>query len=338
MPDEAFGPYRLARTEDLDRAQAAMESVFLPLRLRLREPTAPLDMALNARLVGDVTASYVRFGRDLELVTAEAENYHVNIPITGGTDSRSGRLERVQATPQRAAVFMPGLPADIGWRGDCAQFCLMFPRRRLHHELEALLDRPLSRPIEFAPAMDLTTRRGRAWVDTLWLIERESQRPDNLLDYPLAARNLESVLIDGLLLAQPHNYTDEFTGPRRPAPPLAVRQAIELIQANPELPWRTTSLARRVTVSTRSLQEGFARSVGVSPMRYLREVRLDRVHAELRSADPGSVSVSQVAARAGFLHLGRFAAAYWEKFGQRPSETLRTLPRSVHILDRPRPA
>jgi AraC-like DNA-binding protein len=275
-----------------------------------------------------VTAGYVRFGRDVEVVTAEADNYHVNLPITGGTDSRSGRLERVQATPQRAAMFMPGLPADIGWRADCAQFCLMFPRRQLHQELEAMLDRPLARPIEFAPAMDLTTDRGRAWVDTLWLIERESRRPNNLLGYPLAARNLESVLVDGLLLAQPHNYSDELTGPRRPAPPLAVRQVVELIQAHPELPWRTTSLAGRVSVSTRCLQEGFARSVGVSPMRYLREVRLNRVHAELRSADPGSASVSRVAARWGFLYLGRFAAAYREKFGQRPSETLRSPPHS----------
>ncbi|HEV7828620.1 MAG TPA: hypothetical protein VGP04_07170 [Pseudonocardiaceae bacterium] len=106
-------------------------------------------------------------GRNVELVTAEADHYHVNIPITGGTDSRSGRLERVQVTPQRAAVFMPGLPADIGWRGDCAQFCLMFPHRRLHHELEAMLDRPLARPIEFAPAMDLTTDRGRVMLGTI---------------------------------------------------------------------------------------------------------------------------------------------------------------------------
>ena len=96
MPDEAFAQCRMARTVDLDRAQAAMESVFLPLRLRLREPPAPLDMALNARLVDDMTTAYARFGRDVELVTAEADDYHVNIPITGRTDSRSGRLERVQ--------------------------------------------------------------------------------------------------------------------------------------------------------------------------------------------------------------------------------------------------
>jgi hypothetical protein len=43
----------------------------------------------------------------------------------------------------------------------------MFPHRRLHHELEAMLDRSLAPPIEFAPAMDLTTDRGRVWVDTL---------------------------------------------------------------------------------------------------------------------------------------------------------------------------
>ena len=324
MSQEPFGSYQVARTADLDTAQAAMERLFLPLRLRLREPAAPLDMALNARPVGDMTASYVRFGRDVELVTAEADNYHVNIPITGATDSRSGRLERVQATPQRAAVFMPGLPADIGWRHDCAQFCLMFPRRRLHHELEAMLDRPVTRPIDFTPAMDLTTDRGQVWLDRLRLIERESRHPDNLLDYPLAAHNLESVLLNGLLLAQPHNYTDQLTGPRQPVPPLAVRQTIELIHAHPEHPWRTTTLARQVAASTRSLQEGFARTVGIPPMRYLREVRLDRVHAELLSADPGSVSVSQVAVRWGFLQLGRFAAAYRHKFGQRPSETLRS--------------
>jgi hypothetical protein len=64
--------------------------------------------------------------------------------------------------------------------------------------------------------MDLTTDRGRAWLDTLKLIERESRRPDTLLDCPLTARNLESVLIDGLLLARPHNYTDQLTAPAGP--------------------------------------------------------------------------------------------------------------------------
>lgn len=56
----------------------------------------------------------------------------------------------------------------------------------------------------------------------------------------------------------------------------------------------------------------------------VRDVRLHRVHDELREADPHVTTVSQVAGRWGFLYLGRFAAAYREKFGERPSDTLRS--------------
>lgn len=59
-------------------------------------------------------------------------------------------------------------------------------------------------------------------------------------------------------------------------------------------------------------------------MAYLREIRLDRVHAELSTADPSTgVTVTDIAYRWGFLHLARFAQAYKQKFGELPSATLR---------------
>jgi transcriptional regulator GlxA family with amidase domain len=82
--------------------------------------------------------------------------------------------------------------------------------------------------------------------------------------------------------------------------------------------------SRHVAVSARSLQDGFAHSVGVPPARYLQQVRLDRGHDELRSADPYTVTMSQIAGRWGFVYLSRFATAYRNKFGERPSRTLRT--------------
>jgi AraC-like DNA-binding protein len=326
MAAEPFARFRVARTSDFDEAQDAMQSTFLPLRMRLLERfDAPaMDLRLNATQVGALTASYVRVGRDVHVATAEAENYHVNLPISGMTYSRSGRLEGVRTTPRRAAVFMPGLPADIRWRGGCAQFCLMFPHRMLQQELEGMLDRPLPEPIVFESAMDVTTGAGRAWVDALRLIERQASYRHGLLDHPLAAGHLERLLVEGLLLAQPHNYTDALADPRPPAAPPSVREAIELMRSGPEQPWTTAALARRVAVSARSLQDGFARSVGVPPTRYLRELRLDRAHEDLRSADPHTATVSHIAGRWGFMYLSRFAAAYREKFGESPSQTLRS--------------
>ena len=60
-------------------------------------------------------------------------------------------------------------------------------------------------------------------------------------------------------------------------------------------------------------------------MTYLQQVRLGRAHEALRAADPTRVTVSSIAHRWGFAHLGRFASAYRVKFGQSPSETLRRL-------------
>jgi transcriptional regulator GlxA family with amidase domain len=54
-------------------------------------------------------------------------------------------------------------------------------------------------------------------------------------------------------------------------------------------------------------------------MRYLRDARFERVReALLRAQDQ---SVTQVAMRWGFYHLGRFAVDYRKRFGEMPSET-----------------
>ncbi|MDQ1718465.1 MAG: hypothetical protein QOE89_2418 [Pseudonocardiales bacterium] len=38
------------------------------------------------------------------------------------------------------------------------------------------------------------------------------------------------------------------------------------------------------------LQQGFRKAVGVSPMTYLRELRLERAHDQLVAAEPGSAT------------------------------------------------
>lgn len=76
-------------------------------------------------------------------------------------------------------------------------------------------------------------------------------------------------------------------------------------------------------MSVRSLQESFRRSLDTTPMASLRGIRLEKVHRELSAAEPGTTTVTDVATRWCFLHLGRFAAAYARAYGEHPSETLR---------------
>jgi AraC-like DNA-binding protein len=200
---------------------------------------------------------------------------------------------------------------------------MMIDRSRLELELEQQLGRPLGKPLRFTTAMDLSTPAAQSWLAVLELLEREAGRPGGIAHYPLSSGHLQSLVIAGLLLTQPHNYSELLVAAARPAPPRAVRRAVELIEDEPGRQWSSASLAHEVAVSVRALQEGFQRSFELPPMAYLREVRLNRVHAELTSAAPDSVTITGVAARWGFLHPGRFATAYRRKFGCLPSDTLR---------------
>jgi transcriptional regulator GlxA family with amidase domain len=199
----------------------------------------------------------------------------------------------------------------------------MLARSTVDRELEKLLGHPLKGPLEFAVSMDLTTDGAMAWLSALDLLEQEAGRASGVLQFPLAAAHLEGLLIHGLLVTQPHNYSEELLGRVAAPRPRAVRGAIALLEERPEHPWTVAELAAAVAVSARTLQDGFARAFAKSPMAYLRDVRLYRIHAELLAAEPGLHAIGAVAARWGFLHAGRFSLAYKRRFGRSPSETAR---------------
>ncbi|MEV5719076.1 AraC family transcriptional regulator [Amycolatopsis mediterranei] len=318
---ELLPGHPVARARDADEAHEAVTRTYLPHRLEVLERGTDLDMRLNAVRVGAVTAGYLRYGGAVRLATVDAGNYHVNLPITGRCEQRCGSWEPVYAGPGRAAVFMPGHPADLRWGPGCAQLCLMIDRHALELELERQLGRPLGERPRFATAMDLDTPAARSWLEVLALLEREAGRPGGITQHPLAAVHLQGLVIAGLLLAQPNNYSDRLHAPAAPAPPRPLRRAVELIEDEPGRPWTSSTLAREVSLSVRALQEGFQRWFGVPPMTYLREVRLTRVHDELVAADPTVTTIGAIAARWGFLHAGRFSTAYRRKFGRLPSET-----------------
>lgn len=75
-------------------------------------------------------------------------------------------------------------------------------------------------------------------------------------------------------------------------------------------------------ISERTLQYAFRSYVHMSPLAYLRMCRLNRVRETLLAADPQSTTVTAVAMRYGFLHLGRFSVDYRRAFHEAPSATL----------------
>ena len=119
------------------------------------------------------------------------------------------------------------------------------------------------------------------------------------------------------------NVPREAPAPASQTVTLGVRRAEALILTQPERPFTVNGLARAVGLSTRSLSRGFQRLRGYGPMAAVRRARLDRVRLDLLTAAPHE-SVTNVAMRWGFYHLGRFSGLYAAHFGELPSATRRS--------------
>jgi AraC family ethanolamine operon transcriptional activator len=87
-----------------------------------------------------------------------------------------------------------------------------------------------------------------------------------------------------------------------------------------------SDLCRATAVTQRTLEYGFREGLGLSPLRFLRLLRLHTARRELAGAEAASTSVADIADRLGLLHHSRFAVEYAALFGEMPSQTLARAP------------
>ncbi|CAH7126231.1 helix-turn-helix domain-containing protein [Vibrio sp. Makdt] len=104
---------------------------------------------------------------------------------------------------------------------------------------------------------------------------------------------------------------------------LGVRRVIEFLDVNAHQLPTISELCQVANLSERSLQYGFREMLGVTPIQYLRIVRLNGAHRDLIRADHQSAKVVNIALKWGFLEFGRFAKEYRHFYNQLPSQTLK---------------
>jgi AraC family ethanolamine operon transcriptional activator len=102
-----------------------------------------------------------------------------------------------------------------------------------------------------------------------------------------------------------------------------VKQADEYMRSHLDQPLTLTDLCKALDISSRALCYGFQEIFGMSPMAYLKTLRLQGVFRVLRAAQPSPKTVTETATQFGFYHLGFFSRDYKQMFGELPSETLK---------------
>ncbi len=102
-----------------------------------------------------------------------------------------------------------------------------------------------------------------------------------------------------------------------------VAQARDYVLGHRDQVITVPELCERLHVSRRTLQYCFEDVLGISPIQYLRIIRLNGARRHLRQDLSGSRTVRDIAADWGFWHFSQFSSDYRKLFGQSPSESLR---------------
>lgn len=324
VPKSSAGWSVVARTGELDEIRDAVVRSIGPHRVDRLGRGPAIDAQNEFAEFGGLRL--VRLGYHADVVIqpneSELDNVLVEMPLSGHSDVTRGH-QSIISTPQVATILMPDIKTRLTFSSDCEKYVLRLDRDRLERHCAALLGRDeLRRPLVFDLGFDLTAPGGRDWMTLIRGMEEAAGQANSLWRAPLIAAQFEQLFMTTLLLAQPHSFSDAFRQPEPAIAPFYVKRAEAYIEAHLDEPISIVDLAAAAGVSPRSLQTGFQQFRGTTPMAHMRSLRLKRVHDELLAADPQRASVTDVAMRWGFVHLGKFAVAYREHFGESPRETL----------------
>ncbi|XVU29115.1 AraC family transcriptional regulator [Actinoplanes sp. CA-054009] len=319
---DGLSRWRLA-SSDMDHARQELARFFAPSGLELDTVGGfPFRLELDVARVGSLLTGSYSFTMPLTTTVESIAGYQVTL-ATAGTAGVRHNHDDVGVGRHRAAVIGPGRDVTFTHGPDFRPVAVIVDEEALHAELSAMLGRTVTHRIQLPPALDIARGPVASWCRLVRLFRDECAAKNSLLEYPLIAERLRYALVDGMLLCLPHNFRDELAQPPPPAPPRAIRRVTDAVNERPERAFTVAELAAIGHLSVRSLQDGFRRHLSMTPMTYVREVRLGRAHALLRQASYGEITVAAVAHRCGFAHLGRFSREYQARYGESPSTTLR---------------
>ena len=310
-----LGRYTVLRSTQPDEISERVGSHLRPHRMVTRSD-ADLDCTLQAIRVGDLSLARLRYGGPVRIISdALRDCYMLSVPLSGRGLYRQ-RGDVAVAMPRRLTVLDPREPFSIDLGGSYDQLLVRLQTQRVKTVYQSLFGESPTKHVDIpADGGPLAWNRS---VPVLQMLFSNNQLLDNLRRSPRLASHVEWLVISSLLQPPAQHRVGEVG-----AGDAAVRRAEEYMHGHLAEPIGIAEIAAAAGVSARALFDAFKRTRDTTPMALLRTLRLDRVNQELHSAAPDSTTVTEVAMQWGFGHLGDFARAYGNRFGERPSQTLR---------------
>ncbi len=311
---KSYGALRRWRYFELDtveEAQARITKVLHPHKLTpARQPRGAryrMDFVQSARL----GFAAIDHGGEMHLNSFGCDNLYLLVFCPSGTGVVECGGAEIKLSGRFGFACNPGQSFRARFSEQNEQFVICFDTSTFAQNGDGGLPR-------LRPQVDLDEPDMQPW---LALMHTVLSSPGMIeiarINRPIAA-NLEELLTALLLRGHPHEMR-RLHGVA--VAPSMVRRSEEFIRENLAKPLNLAVISAAVGVPQRTLLEAFRRFRDISPMKFVRDLRLDAARTRLADSHAPR-TVAEIAVEFGFGHLGRFSQEYRRRFGENPSGTL----------------
>lgn len=266
------------------------------------------------------------------MFTVRIQNAHVErvpAPYTAITVPVSGPLRFYRGS--RGATFRPGSAHVLHTNSELnlrvghpsGLFVATFDGDWIDHAALRLTEHEHYSDLLGDWRLDLESSAGQSFRHFLDFVWTEICRGGLFTRSVTATREIEHTCATLLILASEAGSQQSRTSRDRGLSKARLERAEQYIRAHLAEPFALDKLIEITGTSASTLLRDFRKRYGMPPMQYLKHRRLEAARRKLMSAQREQTTVTEVALQYGFYHLGRFAGAYREAFGELPSETLR---------------
>ena len=317
--------YQRVTSTDINVLHDAVEPLAVGHDLHSRDPAVPLDGIVNGLTLGSVSLVWVRYG---------GAGVIVDTPPTGGEFALCApsapmgveyRRRRRRETAAGSLLLSHDEPMRMTPDPDRGCLVIATATGPLTDHLHAHLGRPPAKPLRFlpdGPAILSGRVTGQAWEHACALLDDTADGGVPLM----AARSIEQSLLTAILLGLPHTATADLAdlGAADREEPGTADKIRDWLHAHRDEPVGVADLAAAIGLSVNRIHAICRHHWNQTPMQLLRGIRLDHARKGLLALGPDAAapSVRAVALSAGFSRMTRFNAAYRQRFGQTPAQTL----------------
>lgn len=273
------------------------------------------EASLNHCQFASLDLCRISYGGGVRVTSPALETiFHLQILLRGHCLWRGHGQEHYFA-PGELLLINPDDPVDLTYSDDCEKFILKMPVTLIE---SVCAEHRWQHPHDGVRFTENRYQLGRldGFVNLLAMVCQEAEAEERLLR---VQEHYAQIVASKMLTLMKTNVSREnLVGSS------AVFERIsDYIERNLKQDIDIEALAGQAGVSLRSLYGLFERHAGVTPKLYVRQRKLQRIHACLKDPDCRVRNITELAMDYGFLHLGRFSESYRNSFGELPSDTLR---------------